>query len=206
MAIYEEEFGKLAKTSNTTLSLSGRVVVKLGGQFKNIGNPSFSLTNGLDTGVVEASTVYYVYAIPSGLVASKSQVAPSGQARYRQIGAFKTNAGSVIDSVYDKGETIPETVTSLTLITALNIDWALGPFFYRDISASSTFTFSNLVEGKTISVAIRNTSASEITVIFPTVIKSSAFVNTVKSSLKETVFTFMRINGKTYAASVGDMS
>jgi len=91
-------------------------------------------------------------------------------------------------------------------IAALNIDWSLGNLFYKDLSTSSTFTFSNLQDGKTISVAVRNTSGADITITLPSVIKSSTFVNVVKASNKETVFTFMRMNGKTYASSIGDMN
>lgn len=91
-------------------------------------------------------------------------------------------------------------------VAALNIDWSLGELFYKDLAASSTLTFSNLQDGKTISVAIRNTSGADIAITLPTVIKSASFVNTVKASNKETVFTFMRLNGKTYAASIGDMN
>lgn len=91
-------------------------------------------------------------------------------------------------------------------VPALDIDWSAGNLFYKDVAANSTLTFSNLQDGKTISVAIRNTSGADVTITLPTVIKSADFSALVKASNKETVFTFMYMNSKVYASSVGDMS
>jgi hypothetical protein len=102
--------------------------------------------------------------------------------------------------------TIPGSAYAAVAVPALNIDWSAGDLFYMDLTTSSTLTFSNIVQGKSISVAIRNTSASDILITLPTTIKSSLFDAVVKASNKETVFTFMAMNSKVYAASVGDMN
>jgi len=88
-------------------------------------------------------------------------------------------------------------------ISALNVDWSLGDTFYKDISTSSTFTFSNLANGKTIIVILKNTGASDITVTFPTSLKSGILYNIISPN-KENIYTFIRSNNKTYASVVSD--
>lgn len=102
--------------------------------------------------------------------------------------------------------TIPGSAYADVAVPALDIDWSAGDLFYMDLTTSSTLTFSNIVQGKTISVAIRNTSASDILITLPTTIKSPLFDAVVRASNKETVFTFMAMNSKVYAASIGDMN
>lgn len=91
-----------------------------------------------------------------------------------------------------------------TEITALNIDWSLGDTFYKLIAANSTFTFSNVRNGKTVSVFLKNTSGANITVTLPAVLASGALNVTIKPA-NENVYTFIRSNNKTYAALLPDM-
>lgn len=152
-----------------------------------------------------------IAAIPPGEVATVANVGTGAGVYKEKVGyEFKLKslvAGSNVTITENEDDlTISSPVEASQSIAALNIDWSLGNLFYKDLSTSSTFTFSNLQDGKTISVAIRNTSGADITITLPSVIKSSTFVNVVKASNKETVFTFMRMNGKTYAASIGDMN
>ena len=89
-------------------------------------------------------------------------------------------------------------------ISALNIDWNDGEIFYKDISADSTFTFSNLQNGKTIIVIINNTDTLSHTVAFPTTLARNDIVLSVLNG-KENVYTFVRSNGKTYVTSVSEL-
>ena len=92
-----------------------------------------------------------------------------------------------------------------TAISALDIDWSLGDSFYKLISTSSVFTFSNTVNGKTISVFIKNTGASDLSVTFPTAL-ASGVLNVVVSPGKENVYTFIKSNSKFYVSVVADMA
>jgi hypothetical protein len=95
--------------------------------------------------------------------------------------------------------------TSSTLISALNIDWSLADVFYKDISTSSTFTFSNIVDGKGISVILTNTSASSVTVLFPSgIFKESGIITIAANSAA--VYSFIRANAKTYLASLSNLT
>lgn len=81
-----------------------------------------------------------------------------------------------------------------------DIDWSLGNSFFKDVSSDQTFTFSNLVEGKTISVVITNTSMSAITITMPTLYRE---IGTLSISAESSaIYTLIRINGKTYMAQL----
>ena len=91
-------------------------------------------------------------------------------------------------------------------LTGTTINWLSGSMFYRDVTAATTFTFSNLTSavGKEIHVAIRNTSASIVTITWPTIVRATGFVSTVLAN-RETLFSFRYMNGKVYATSTSDM-
>jgi len=104
MGIFKETIGTLTASSTTQLTLVGRTVVRLGGLFKVLDSPTLSTAvtgiGGLDTGTIAASTFYYVYAVSNGtahgIVASTSNQLPTGFTRYKKVGAFYTNSGSLI--------------------------------------------------------------------------------------------------------------
>lgn len=91
-------------------------------------------------------------------------------------------------------------------ISVLNIDWSLGTVFYKDVAANSTFTFSNLIDGKVISVVIRNTSVANITLTLPAGIFRDTTIDLVVEPSKENVYTFIRSNSKTYASFVSKLT
>jgi hypothetical protein len=88
------------------------------------------------------------------------------------------------------------TVTPIS-IPANNIDWNSSDMLFKDVSANTTFTFSNVAEGKTISVAVTNTSGAQITITFPTGIFKVAGALTIGAN-EAAIYTFMRMNSKTY--------
>jgi hypothetical protein len=90
------------------------------------------------------------------------------------------------------------------LETGTVIDWDVNTIFYNEINANKTYTFANLIEGQMIILAIKNTSASTITVDFPTLV-SAYYVNAINSG-KENIYTFIRINNKTYVTVVDGMA
>lgn len=89
-------------------------------------------------------------------------------------------------------------------VPALDIDWAAGAVYHKSISANSTFTFSNVSDGKIVSAIITNTSGSPVTLTLPTIIKNAGFVYTVAAN-STNVYTFVRANSNTYASFIDTM-
>jgi hypothetical protein len=129
--------------------------------------------------------------------------------------ALTYDDGIQINAVYP---VLPQHVTTKAYVDAavaavapsvnvplLNINWASGNVFYKEIAADSTFTFSNVANGADISLVILNTSGASITLTFPTLIKKSNFDNIVLAG-KENVYAFIKSNGKVYASSLTDMA
>lgn len=110
--IIEQKIGTLVRVSNTQVQLAGLSIVKLGGQFKSLTSPtlltSVSGIGGIDTGAIAASSFYYVYAVSTGsvegLVASLSAASPVGFLRFKKVGVFYTDSGSLIFKAYYNGE------------------------------------------------------------------------------------------------------
>lgn len=71
---------------------------------------------------------------------------------------FWNRIGIYDDDDINELATIQDLVTkndmSEVAISALNIDWSLGKYFTKTIGSASTFTFSNVVVGKTIIVEV----------------------------------------------------
>ena len=92
-----------------------------------------------------------------------------------------------------------------TAISALDVNWSSGDTFYKLISTSSTFTFSNTINGKTVSVILKNTSSSSITVTFPVGILTTGILNTTIQASKENIYTFIKSNDKIYVNVCADL-
>ena len=116
---------------------------------------------------------------------------------------IKTINGS---SILGSGDlTITAETYSVALISVLDINWTSAGILYKDISANSTFTFSNVTEGKAISVILTNTSASSVVITFPTgIYKELGTISIAASSAA--IFSFVRANSKTYLASLKDLT
>jgi hypothetical protein len=66
-----------------------------------------------------------------------------------------------------KGTTNQNLTPATTTISASSIDWSQGNSFYKALSANTTFTFANAVDGQVITVTLLNTT-SNYTVTWPT--------------------------------------
>lgn len=112
--MFNEKIGTLTKVSSTQVQLTGSSVLKLGGQQRVLTNPtlltSVSGLGGIDTGVVAASSRYYVYAVfngaIAGLVASLSAISPTGFTRYKKVGAFFMSAVTTISSAFNLDDVV----------------------------------------------------------------------------------------------------
>jgi hypothetical protein len=116
---------------------------------------------------------------------------------------IKTINGS---SILGSGDLIiTAEISSVVLIPALDIDWSSAGVLYKDISTNSTFTFSNVSEGKSISVILTNTSASSVVITFPTGIYKELGILSIAAS-SAAIFSFIRANSKTYLAALKDLT
>jgi hypothetical protein len=92
------------------------------------------------------------------------------------------------------------------VIPALNIDWSSGTTFYKSINANSTFTFSNVIAGKTITVVVFNSNGNAVDIVLPTVrVQANAFDTSILSN-RANVYVFTSINGAVYASSIIEVS
>jgi hypothetical protein len=85
-------------------------------------------------------------------------------------------------------------------ITGTDIDWSLGTTYYKTIAADTTFTFSNIVEGKTITVIIYSSSFDRLA-NFPTTRQGPGGLDNYVYQGTSTIYTFTRSNGVTYCSS-----
>lgn len=88
------------------------------------------------------------------------------------------------------------------LISSAVIDWSLGTTFYKSISADTTFTFSNIEAGKTITVVLYNSAVTKITVTLPSMKVETGFFDNEILATSASVFTFASINGAVYGSSI----
>lgn len=96
--------------------------------------------------------------------------------------------------------------TTNQAIPALDISWIDGGVFYKDISANTTFTFSNDLDGQSIMVIINNTGGSQFTMTWPAGVKVDPEYTGQVEAGTETAFNFVKSNGSIYLAEVKELS
>lgn len=91
-------------------------------------------------------------------------------------------------------------------IAALDIDWLGGGIYYKDIAVDSTFTFSNAVDGQTIIVILNNTDVNPHAITFPVGVLVDVNYDGNVEATTESVFTFVKSNGKIYVTEIKEFS
>lgn len=87
---------------------------------------------------------------------------------------------------------------------SLDIDWNSATTYHLEINSDTTFTFSNLVAGKTIYVVLENTSALAVNAFFPTT-KAQDILDQIVFANSSSVYMFIYSNGNIYATVVYNM-
>lgn len=101
----------------------------------------------------------------------------------------------------------PDLTERVEVVPNLNVEWVSGTIFYKSITSTSNFTFTNVQEGQTIILVIRNATGGNLTFTFPAGIKwPTGIVPTTIVSACWSVFTFMRVTGITLASPVENLS
>jgi hypothetical protein len=147
---------------------------------------------------------YYMFGDPADAAALPANTTPASSA------LIVTD-----DGTGPKKSTIAQTVAAVTnptfnnvtygsaSVAALDIDWAAAGTQYKTLSANSTFTFSNVANGRAVVVAVTNT-ASNYTVTWPTVSWKGGVAPTQTVGAKTDIYSFIRINGVTYGSVIQD--
>jgi len=175
---------------NQGLGSSGNVIIRTG--------DSQNSTSGnilLETGLAPSSTKGNVVISANEIQVNNSRITSLSNPVASSDASTKQYVDNSIASIY-----------SNVTISALNIDWTLGTTFYKSINTNSTFTFSNVVPGKTITVVIFNSSASGITVTFPSVRSQANAFELVIASNRANVYVFTSVNGFVYASSIAEVN
>lgn len=86
-------------------------------------------------------------------------------------------------------------------ISALDINWSVAMTFKKTLAANSTFTFSNVTDGRTIVVAITNTTGNFV-VTWPSVHWTGNVAPTQTVGAKTDVYTFCKIGSDIFGSVV----
>ena len=172
--------------------------------------------------VLDDSDLYLFLAKTStGVVSVSSQTIIEGVTNPQNIGTgagiFASKSGADIAFKTLKSDkqiqltsnadsiTIKNVTESSKSVSALNIDWGTGFVFYKTVAVNSSFTFSNVEDGKVISLIIANNGASTITITLPSPIQAVSKTFTILAG-KSTVCTFVSADSKIYSAATPNLS
>ena len=172
--------------------------------------------------VLDDSDLYLFLAKTStGVVSVSSQTIIEGVTNPQNIGTgagiFASKSGADIAFKTLKSDkqiqltsnsdsiTIKNVTESSKSVSALNIDWSTGFVFYKTVAVNSSFTFSNVEDGKVISLIIANNGASTITITLPSPIQAVSKTFTILAG-KSTVCTFVSADSKIYSAATPNLS
>lgn len=91
------------------------------------------------------------------------------------------------------------------IISGTDVDWSVAPLRYKTIAANTTFTFSNMTEGRTISLYL--TQFLTFTVTWPLgIVWPGAVVPTFTPVAGRTdIYTFTMVNGFIYGSYVQNL-
>jgi hypothetical protein len=90
-------------------------------------------------------------------------------------------------------------IGSTSTISGTDIDWSVGEFRYKTLSANTTLTFSNVTEGETIYVGITNT-ASNWTLTWPAMSWVGGITPVQTIGAKTDWYAIWRVNGITWGS------
>ncbi|MDD3412420.1 MAG: hypothetical protein PHY47_00305 [Lachnospiraceae bacterium] len=177
-----------------------------GADYTNLGTRNFLLSNaGIGNATMDLS---FTKRIMTG-IGTDTYSFPAGT-RFIQpiITIVSNNSGILFDSfeIMNLGYARDISTYGSYTVTGTDIDWSLGNVFHKTITANTTFTFSNMTEGKVVSVVVRNSGAANRTIAFPSgIYKDAGIILTIIPGM-EHVYTFIRVNGNTYVSFLSHLT
>jgi hypothetical protein len=100
---------------------------------------------------------------------------------------------------------LSQTIAATVNIPSTQIDWSVAYIYRKTLSANTTFTFVNAVDGMQIRIALTNT-ASNYTVTWPAVRWTGGAAPTQTVGAKTDLYTFTKIGTVIYGTVVQDLS
>ena len=85
------------------------------------------------------------------------------------------------------------------VVTTNSVDWNVASQFSITISSNTSFSFVNHTGGQTIVLRVINSSASNLTVSWPSEVVGA---DTQISANKTKIYTFIKMGASTYSSSV----
>jgi hypothetical protein len=128
-----------------------------------------------------------------------------------QIGTTDNDGtGDPLRSAYNKcngnfAELYSAVVQSSGSVVTTIIDWGSGNYFYKKLTAHTTFVFANGSDARNITVAVENTNGN-FAVTFPTAKWQNGTAPTQTVGPKVDVYSFVKMNGTIYGAALQNMS
>lgn len=198
-----KRFGQYPTISYTAGGTAGAEVVTLANDLSNI---NVKIADGVSTNaqikaaILAALGTSVQSLYPSDLVTvtiagGHTSDAASATSAQAMTGASQTPIPSAYVPFYPSWA-IPSTV----------IDWTRARLFNQTLSANTTFTFANAVDGMEIEVVLTNTG-SNYTVTWPSGIKwSGGSAPTMTVGAKSDVYRFRQIGSTIYGTAVQNLS
>jgi hypothetical protein len=79
-----------------------------------------------------------------------------------------------------------------------------GTVYHKNLTANSTFTFSNAVSGKKFTLVVKNATGTNYTVNFPTVKQKAGTIVTTVTAGTSTIFEFLNSDSEFYCTACID--
>lgn len=169
-------------------------------QFKSLSaGMNIIITDNGDSISIDASVPPSIITVEDNGVAIESSL---GILNFTGSGVSVTSNGAGTVTVDITGGGGGGSYADIPIGPSLDIDWALGTTYFVDISANANFTFSNLLDGKTITVIVNNITSTNYVASFPSTKQGPGGLDNNLYANSATVYTFTRSNGVTYCSSI----
>jgi hypothetical protein len=119
------------------------------------------------------------------------------------------NLLGTLGSIYSTPGKVKLSTAPTKVMTALetDLDWSQYNIFKKDITATSTFTFSNSIDGVSILFLVVNNTVSGKTVNLPAGIKwAGGFPVTIISANTSVIFSLIKIDGTIYCSAIDSIA
>jgi len=157
--------------------------------YSGVGYQELALGSPTISGTFATAYQLYLSGFSSGTLTSKYGIYQAGTEQNYFAGALNVASGS-------RGATNQNLTPATTTISSTTIDWSQGNSFYKTLSANTTFTFSNAVDGQVITICLLNTT-SNYTVTWPSMKWAGGTAPTMTTGAHYDVYTIY------YNATVG---
>ena len=171
---------------NQMYSTDVEIMVMLVGTFAE--RPTLSMMSELETIATQLDNIIPTVAALAGV--------PEGNFR---------NAANYPD-LYAFSQVLTKATTTKSIeLAGDDIDWSEGFVFWKEIDTNTTFTFSNIADGKVVTLIVKNIEATDRTITLPSGLIGDPNVDLIVEPSKENIYTFVRSNGKTYVSYVSQL-